>query len=285
MRSASWWLRLTGTLAIAACGGTRLVGTSPAPDPVAWRSLIGCYHTAEAHFALDSLPPTFVTLLSPPQGARKGWSYWFHGADAYWRVLSGDTVELVVGNSLYGGRYRWMVRGDSLVGHYSGWSDVGRGRGRPARNTAHREPCAVDGPADAPPPNAAVLSDQVPAAVAAVIADSVLPRLNPNLPVAVDYVSNPFSYSAGVAKLLDRHAAAGNVDDASRVHAEGFLLERDRLGVDVVVFRTCENRPGRPRRMERAHLRFVWAGSAWHLEEAVGLASIDAPCGSDSARP
>jgi hypothetical protein len=137
----------------------------------------------------------------------------------------------------------------------------------------------VDGSPDSPPLNAAILSDSVPSAVEAVIVDSVLPRLSRTLPVYVDYVSNPFSYSAQVAKIVDRPAGAGNVDDATRVHAEGFSLERDRLEVTVVVFRTCENRADRNRRMDRARFRFVAAGSVWRLVETEGLGSIDAPCG------
>lgn len=109
------------------------------PEPLSISSLVGCYTTGESLIGLDSIPAE-LTLLQAPQDALQGWSP-HHRQNAYWRILPGDTLEYVEGNSLYGWRFRGVRQPDALVGQIDGWTDVAGPPRRPHRLSVRRVNC------------------------------------------------------------------------------------------------------------------------------------------------
>ncbi len=135
---------------------------APAGEPVHWRSLVGCYRTADRQFSLDSVP--FLAIFSIEEGSRLIRSedpWWWRGLDAYWRMSAPDSVKLVWADGLHAGYLRFSVRGDSLVGVEDGHTDMPPYRFRPRRVVAVREPCPANAsmsPARPDPAREALLS-------------------------------------------------------------------------------------------------------------------------------
>ena len=119
-------LGVMGTMA----GCAPAAGPARGPEPVAWRSLVGCWRQVAPRD--DGVRVAFDSALSTArsargrEGARQARSFREHlsGVEEYWRVTPADSVLYVVHEGLWGSYSEFAVRGDSLVGRMYTFSDV-----------------------------------------------------------------------------------------------------------------------------------------------------------------
>lgn len=133
-------------MALGAGGCGRVASPGPVPGggtgAVEWRSLVGCWRMGDWRFAFDSVPvtPRHWRGRDDARQARTGPEV-NPRFDEFWRVAPGDTVEFVMDNGLFGNRYLFVARGDSLVGLRHAISDAAGPPPPPQRAAAVRAPC------------------------------------------------------------------------------------------------------------------------------------------------